>query len=569
MAVVCACARSLSGQTPCGPTPAYSPCDIIFDLTDSEASAHPNPYLTVDLHGEFRSPGFRTYMLPAFWDGGRRLIIRFTPTEAGPWEFRLTSNIERFNGKSGNLQATASDSPGFVKTANVHHFAWTESKQPHLWMGAAALELTSLEPDAFHRLIDDLAARKFNHLSGILTPWTDKPNPDYFRRLDEYIRYMNQKGITADLMLAGGMNALVKALPGWEQRERYIRYLVARYSGMHVTWQGVYKFEEYQDGRDLLRETGLLLRKIDPYHHLLSTGAAISSSPLNDDGWMDYIIEGSTDDQLGAIDHQLYPRPFVNASITGRDADDFRHRLWNATMDGQYPSALPGGEKQMTVWFDFISSTRHWELEPYFDVDGGRAIALEGVEYIVYIEKPSGPVEVLVEKHGYDIRWFNPATGEFIKEKDFKGEKFIGEAPDGKHDWVLHISREGHKQSMLRSWKFESRAVPQQEVELDQKKAPVEIEQPSGDSIPLHGGVPYAAKIKRQSHATRSMMYLWTGDVARDNQGFRVLGTGRKGTLMTPEGIARNFPAVLHIRLLAMNANGKVYSTDRTYQLTK
>ena len=44
----------------------------------------------------------------------------------------------------------------------------------------------------------------------------------------------------------------------------------------------------------------------------------------------------------------------------------------------------------MTVWFDFFSDTRHWELEPYFDVDGGRALALEGIEYVVYVEKP-GP----------------------------------------------------------------------------------------------------------------------------------------------------------------------------------
>ncbi|MFN9460227.1 MAG: patatin-like phospholipase family protein, partial [Acidobacteriota bacterium] len=35
----------------------------------------------------------------------------------------------------------------------------------------------------------------------------------------------------------------------------------------------------------------------------------------------------------------------------------------------------------------------------------GGILALEGVEYIVYIEKPSVPVEVLVEKHSYDVYW--------------------------------------------------------------------------------------------------------------------------------------------------------------------
>jgi len=44
-----------------------------------------------------------------------------------------------------------------------------------------------------------------------------------------------------------------------------------------------------------------------------------------------------------------------------------------------------------------MSRTRFWELEPYFDIDGGRALYLAGVEYIVYLEK-GGPVEVVTEK---------------------------------------------------------------------------------------------------------------------------------------------------------------------------
>ncbi len=55
----------------------------------------------------------------------------------------------------------------------------------------------------------------------------------------------------------------------------------------------------------------------------------------------------------------------------------------------------------------------------------------------MYVEKP-GPVEVVVEKHGYDVRWFNPVNGEFTVLKDFKGDRFAGEPPDRTHDWVLH-----------------------------------------------------------------------------------------------------------------------------------
>ena len=98
-------ALSLQAQTVCSPTPAFSPCEVVFELSEAEIAAHPNPYKTVEIHAEFRSPRHHTFLLPAFWDGGRRLVIRFAPTEPGPWDFRVTSNLESFNGKTGQFTA--------------------------------------------------------------------------------------------------------------------------------------------------------------------------------------------------------------------------------------------------------------------------------------------------------------------------------------------------------------------------------------------------------------------------------------------------------------------------------
>jgi predicted aspartyl protease len=64
-------------------------------------------------------------------------------------------------------------------------------------------------------------------------------------------------------------------------------------------------------------------------------------------------------------------------------------------------------------------------------------------------------------------------------------------------------------------------------------------------------------------------MYEWTGEVTVDGRSYRVIGTGASGTLHIPPNIARNYPAALHIRILAMNALGKVYALDRNYTLTK
>ncbi len=601
-------ALALPGQTVCPPTPTYSPCDIVLELPQAEAAAHPNPYLSITLDAEFRSPRFRTLKLPGFWDGGRRWVIRFAPTGAGDWVFRTTSNAAGLNGLEGRLQAVPSDSPGFIRPANVHHWAYVDGLNftPHLWMGDTCYRFAFLERKLFEELIQARAAQKFNHLRGLVIggpgeaarafPSPDRPDPAYFQELDRRILFMNRRGIIADLILAGDENHLVRLFPTAAQRERYVRYLAARYAALHVTWQGVQEFEEYDEGRALLKELGRLLARLDPYQHPRSTHTTATSAPLFQDGWMDYIVYQSSEDQLGAIEHQIYPAPQVNAEFAyedsgaGRshphhvDTDTFRRRLWNATMNGQYPTfgntGTYGGSKfavdagrldspgarQMTAWFEFFSRTRHWELEPYFDVDGGRALALEGVEYIVYVEKPR-PVEILLERHGYDVAWFNPLTGEFLKQREFKGERFRGEPPSRDHDWVLHISREGRKQSMLRSYKFESRPVLMQEIEQSPQRAPFEIASPSAETLSLKAPPFYAVKLTRQTRATRTMMWLWIGEVPAEGQGYRVLGVGPEGTFRWARRMARRFPAVLTLRLYGLNANGKLYALDQIYKL--
>ena len=582
---------ALHAQSPCDKTSAYSPCEITFELSEKDAAAHPNPFASVDLRVEFRSPRFRTLAMPAYWDGGRRMVVRFSPTEGGQWDYHVTSNIAEWNDKTGSFAAAASEAPGFIHPANLHHWQYTERNLPHLWMGANELQFAKLDDAAFRAVTDARVGQKFSHMRGLLLPgdaaaFTSAGVPDaaYFRRVDERIRYWHQKSLVADLVLAPATGALTKAFPNSDQRRRFFRYLVARYAAFNVTWQGVEHFEDDYDGRAILKEMGAVLKEFDPYQHPRTTGARFTSAVLLEDGWMDFAAYGTGDDQVGAIDHQLYPVPFVNLQFAREDsgagkngpddvdADTFRHRLWNASMDGQYitysntgsgpQSANSPGAQAMTVWWDLMSATRHWELEPYFDVDGGRALALEDIEYMVYIEKP-GPLELSVEKHSYDVLWINPANGEVTRGKRFNSEHFTGEPPDRSHDWVLRVVRESRLEGLGRTFKFTSREhdLILQEIEANSSKVPFAIEQPSGD-ISLSKQPAYSAKITHATRATREMMWLWMGEVAADGQGYRVLATGQKGTLHIPPGIAKNFPALMHLRLYGMNANGKMYELD-------
>jgi Domain of unknown function (DUF5060)/Protein of unknown function (DUF4038) len=570
-------------DTPCEGTPAYSPCEMAFELSAADLAAHANPYITVNLRVEFKSPRFRTYAMPAFWDGGRKMIIRFTPTEAGQWTYKATSNVRSFDGREGMFNAGASNAPGYVSVANVHHWATDNQQvvvgniQPHLWMGYIADRFGFGSYAQFQQELSEAAQNKFNHFRGTILGGLsdrslvylgqDRPNPAYFDELDRRVAEIHKRGITADLMLASDPETIAAQFPDGQARERFIRYAVARYAAFNITWQGLGEFEDFADGRALLKELGLDLKKLDPYQHPRSSNAKVTSSPLLADGWMDFIIEGPGDDTaashdiVSSVEHQFYQAPFVGVT-------DAKH-LWNASMDGEYPEFRGGDANVAKNWFEFMSDTRHWELEPYFDVDGTRAIALEDVEYVNYIEHPGPPVEVRVENHGYDVEWLNPATGESLEQKKYKGQHFTGEAPDPSHPWVLYIAREGHRDSMGKSYKFESRPVPVQEIETDLKKVPFEIVAPPGTALQASKPAQFSVKLTRETRATRAMLYLWTGEVVADGHGFRVLGTGSPGTFVVPASIAESFPAVLSVHVTALNANGKAYQMDRVYELNK
>jgi hypothetical protein len=322
---------------------------------------------------------------------------------------------------------------------------------------------------------------------------------------------------------------------------------------------GVPAFEDVAQGRPALKNTYTLIQRLDPYQHPRSSMARFTSASLAGDGWLNFISYGTTDPNVGAVEHQFYQRPAVNTGIQSR-AD-----LWNATMNGQYPDS--GSGPYMTAWLDFMAGTRYWDLEPYFDVKGGRAVALEDTEYIVYLEKP-GPVVMTVEKHSYDVIWMNPATGEEVKTKKFNAEQFIGAPPDTTHDWVLHLTREGHKEG-LSSYRFESRQVAVQEIETNPDKTPFDVDRPAEGDISLRSPPYFALKIKRDTAATRSILVEWTGEVTIAGQGFRVIGQGKEGTFQIPANLVDHFPAALAVRILILNANGKAYELDRVYRLVE
>ncbi len=557
---------------------SFLPCELTFEWKDGELPQDASAYKDEIVNVEFRSPRHTTYLMRGFSGGDHALRVRFSPTEPGQWTYHVTSSLKRYADQEGTFDVADSGLPGFVGVANVRHW-WTTNKQPHLWLSVSVPWL-DLQPAAFEAWLDERKRDGFTHVRGILLsnrgtlkPLTDRgePNQEYFAALDDRLLAVAARGLVLDLIIADESFTHSGYLDQAERRSALLEYLIARYGALDVTWQGIEHFEDTDGARALLKNVNDTLMRHDSFRHPRSTDARDSSSPLLPDGWMTYLIEASPRPDLGAVEHQFTARPEIHVLNT-TSPDAFRHELWNCTTNGEYPSIAyealqnPANVKAVQTWFKVISDTRHWELEPYFDVDGARAVGLEEVEYLAYAQTP-GIVEITLPKHKYNPVWVNPATGEEIPLKDYKGEVFSRQTPDSSHDWVLQVPREGHKEAMLRSYRFESEDPPIQEPEFDAAKTPVEIVDPPGETLNSLIPAPYSAKITRANRATRSMEYVWWGEVVASGEGQRLLGLGSSGTFAIPKSMLKQRGAVMNVRLLAINANGKAYELDRVYQL--
>ncbi len=553
-------------------------CDQRYQWQDSELPAGTSPYKDDLLSVEFRSPSAKTYLLHAFWQADHTLIVRFSPTEPGTWTTRVTSLIKRYDQQQGSFNVVDSGNPGFISVANLRHWR-TTNKQPHLWLSADA-PLLGLDHATFSTFLDNRKHDGFTHIraalltgSSRLQPLTPDgmPNRAYFDALDLQILAAANRGFTLDLILADSSFLKNGAFDKYETREPLLRYLISRYGALNATWQGIEHFDERAGGRELLKGIAESLGKLDTYQHPRSSDAAVSSSPLLPDGWENFLIEASARPDVGAVEHQFTQSPQIHI-VNATDPKLFRHELWNCTANGEYPSISyeslksDANVRAVQIWQKIIVDTRHWEFEPYFDVSGARAAGLDEVEYLAYAQNP-GIVEISLPKHKYNPLWINPATGEQLELKDYRGEVFSQQTPDNERDWILQVPRNGHKESM-RSYRFESVDPPIQEVETDATKIPFSLVDPPGDDFPGQVSVPFQIKSTKSNRSTRTMQYLWWGEVIAGGEGPRLLGVGSSGSLTIPKILLRDSKAdTLNLRIEAINANGKAFEIDKVYQL--
>lgn len=400
----------------------------LYEQTFQHAGEYEHPYVQLSATVTLTEPdGATTRTLPLFWDGGRTWRFRFSPDKIGHWKWTVQSADSGLEGQSGEFTVVKSELHGGVQPMPrfPRHFQ-RQDGTPFWFFGDTAWALYTdnvqekHDRDAVEAYIRRRAGQGFNVIHSMLLseagwgnaggpPFTDmgaeRLNPGYWQEVDERLRFLNSQGIVAGLVLAWGDKGEREPY-AWsrfasnEARQRYVRYIAARYSAFDVYFlvAGEWHAEIDAMGRthDQVKaefiELGNHLRQADPH------GRMIGIHPMHPDGsvrefseapWMSFADYQQNYQQLHqrALVSRLLNKPVVNGEYAyylrdqngdgkpdkpnSATLDAIRHATWDIVMAGGYVvtgfgSTYFGGHRHPGPFAPDDPRNADWERQAHF-----------------------------------------------------------------------------------------------------------------------------------------------------------------------------------------------------------
>ena len=434
----------------------YHPHD--FALT---AQVSGNPF-DVDVRGEFTGFDGTRITVPGFYAGGNVWKIRFSPPRPGRWSMTTVSPVAALNAHSeAEIECRGNSNPAIhggllVDPVNRHHFLYEDGSRYFLmgyeadWLWGA--DMKDPERKVMHRLIDQMAARGFNHVlvnvyahdttwsNGRRNQWdygppemyvfggtNDKPdhtrlNTSFFDVYDGMMNALLEKGIVANMMIKVYNKMVNWPAPGSTDEERYFRYVTARYQAYpNVVWD--FSKEAYNE-RDKGLEKRLidLVRANDGYHRLTT---AHDNDLYDWDPKLSSNLDFRTDQEhffwkeMLLFDRRILPWPIVNSELYyERGVDDlptygikqdwqdmirgayeiylsggyFVYYYCNTAWDVVKPDPEPPGMARFQTLKENLASLPYWLMEPQPELAaGGPALAIPGEVYAFLVQPSRRP----------------------------------------------------------------------------------------------------------------------------------------------------------------------------------
>ena len=335
-----------------------------------------------------------------------------------------------------------------------------------------------------------------------LNPWVAKrpddiANPgfdysrfdvDYWKKFERMLKYARERDMIISVIF-GWNDTLVHPEAGSADEHRYIRYAVARLgSYSNVTWDLGDDLDSFRS-EAWTHETGTWLQELDPYHHLATSHPVKNHHQDRSSPWFGmtsfqmwerpvhaWMLEQrkqqahtgriipQVNEEYGYEDH--YPE-WAPYKAPAASADAMRRVAWEIAMAGGYqttgetakrrtgvdPDTGGGfvngrGDDTMTMlkgyahMVHFFSHFQWWKTDPHDELvnNGSFCLADPGRLYVIYLPY-GGSVTAKLEPGRYEMRWFNPRSGEYSTAGFAQGPNWTSSiAPDGE-DWVIQLSR--------------------------------------------------------------------------------------------------------------------------------
>ncbi len=259
--------------------PKWSVHEIVLTAQTSYADA----YREASVQATITGPGGIEKEINGFWDGEKRFVVRFTPTVEGTWKYTTHSADAGLNRKSGSITCTANrpGTHGFLRRDEQYryHFKYDDGTR-YFMFGQTYYGLLSYAKSGgnWRTSIDSTLIQGMNkvrmHINGglseastpefVSTGMSDSGNAlnlAHFRKADEVIGYMNDRGMIADLIVFPR-----KILGTQQDEERYLRYIIARYAAYpNVIWCLINEWNYSTRPKEFWNIMGRLTKKEDPW----------------------------------------------------------------------------------------------------------------------------------------------------------------------------------------------------------------------------------------------------------------------------------------------------------------
>lgn len=305
-------------------------------------------------------------VIPAFKSGEKEYTLRFMPGETGIWSYRIEIGGQKLNGELECIVCDGSNH-GPVQTEGVH-FRYTDGSR-YIPFGTTCYAWTNQPKELQKQTIGTLKASCFNKIRMCIFPKSMPYNnnePEYFpftsagdkkwdighpdfsfwNNLDKRIKDLCELGIEADLILFHPYDRWGFAKLSQQESLDYLEYCIARLAAYRNVWWSLANEYEmvYKKVTEDWNEYGEVLKKKDPYGHLISIHQILTMYPKKD--WMTHCSVQSMGIHYIPIWKQEYKIPII-IDECGYEGDieyawgnisafEMVHRIWVSVCRGGY-----------------------------------------------------------------------------------------------------------------------------------------------------------------------------------------------------------------------------------------